>query len=50
MTLEALNNAIAKLIIKRQEAHGDMAEQQRINTKLSKLYDCKNLMLVQSIG
>lgn len=47
MTLEALVNAIANLIIKRAEAHGDEAEQARINKKLNKLYDLKYIMLSQ---
>lgn len=47
MTLEALQNAIAKLIIARREAHGNESEQDRINTKLDKLYDLKYTMLEQ---
>ena len=47
MTLEALKNAIAKLIIARREAHGNEAEQARINTKLDKLYNLKYTMLEQ---
>lgn len=47
MTLEALQNAIANLIIARREAHGNEAEQARINTKLDKLYDKKYIMLEQ---
>ena len=47
MTLEALQNAIAKLIITRREAHGNQAEQDRINKKLTKLYDLKYTMLEQ---
>ena len=34
MTLEALRQAIARLIIARAEAHGNEAEQARINAKL----------------
>ena len=48
MTIEALKEAIAKLITKRAEAHGDTAEQCRINAKLSKLYDIKALALEQA--
>ena len=47
MTLEALTNAIANLIIKRREAHNNIEEQERINAKLTKLYDLKRLMLSQ---
>ena len=47
MTLDALNYAIARLIIARQKAHGNYAEQARINAKLTKLYDLKYLMLEQ---
>ena len=50
MTLEALLTAIANLIIKREQAHGDQAEQARLNAKLSKLYECKYLMLAQMNG
>ena len=48
MTLEALKNAIAKLIIARAEAHGNEAEQARINIKLDKLYNLKYTMLEQT--
>ena len=47
MTLEALKNAIARLIIARAEAHGNEAEQARINAKLEKLYNLKYTMLEQ---
>ena len=47
MTLEALKNAIAKLIIARAEAHGNEAEQARINAKLDKLYALKYTLLEQ---
>ena len=47
MTLEALKQAIANLIIARREAHGNEAEQARINTKLDKLYNLKYTMLEQ---
>lgn len=49
MTYEALQNAIARLIIARREAT-DEAEQARINEKLSKLYDLKYIMLAQNQG
>lgn len=48
MTIEALQEAIARLIKKRAEAHGDQAEQSRINAKLNKLYDIKYLVLAQA--
>ena len=48
MTLEALKNAIAKLIIARAEAHGNEVEQARINAKLDKLYNLKYTMLEQA--
>lgn len=47
MTFETLKEAIKRLIVKRAEAHGDQAEQERINTKLTKLYDLKAVMLSQ---
>lgn len=47
MTLEALQNAIANLIIARREAHGNQAEQDRINAKLDKLYNLKYTLLEQ---
>lgn len=47
MTLEALRNAIARLIVKRRNAHGNELEQSRINQKLDKLYDLQYLMLEQ---
>lgn len=47
MTLEALTEAIKRLIIQRREAHGNDAEQDRISEKLTKLYDLKFLMLQQ---
>ena len=47
MTLEALQNAISCLIIKRREAHGNEAEQTRINAKLEKLYALKYTLLEQ---
>ncbi len=47
MTLEALTEAIKRLIVKRAETHGNEVEQARINAKLTKLYDLKWLMLEQ---
>ena len=47
MTLEALAEEIKRFIIKRAEAHGNLAEQERIGIKLTKLYDLKYLMLQQ---
>ena len=47
MTLEALQQAIARLIVARRDAHGDEAEQARINAKLDKLYNLKYTMLEQ---
>jgi len=47
MTLEALQNAIANLIVARREAHGNEAEQARINAKLEKLYSLKYTLLEQ---
>ena len=48
MTLQALQEAIARLIIKRAENHGNAEEQERINKKLTKLYDLKFTLLSQS--
>lgn len=45
MTIEALKQAIARLIIARAEAHGNKAEQARINAKLDKLYEIKTIAL-----
>ena len=45
--IEAYTNAIARLIIKRREAHGNLEEQKRISAKLEKLYDLKYTMLQQ---
>ena len=47
MTFEALRQAIARLIIARAEAHGNEAEQARINAKLDKLYALKYTLLEQ---
>ena len=47
MTIQAVEEAIKRLIIKRREAHGNQAEQDRINAKLSKLYDIKYLAIKQ---
>ena len=48
MTFEALQNAIARLIVARREAHGNEAEQARLNAKLEKLYNLKYTMLEQA--
>ena len=48
MTLQALQEAIARPIIKRAENHGNAEEQERINKKLTKLYDLKFILLSQS--
>ena len=47
MTIDAVNEAIKRLVIKRREANGNQEEQQRINAKLDKLYDIKHIALVQ---
>lgn len=47
MTLEALQQAIANLLVARREAHGNEAEQARINAKLDKLYNLKYTLLEQ---
>lgn len=47
MTFETLQNAIARLIVARREAHGNEAEQTRINAKLEKLYALKYTLLEQ---
>lgn len=47
MTFEALQQAIARLIIARAEAHGNETEQARINAKLEKLYALKYTLLEQ---
>ena len=47
MTLEALQQAIARLLVARREAHGNEAEQARITAKLEKLYALKYTLLEQ---
>lgn len=47
MTIDAINEAIKRLIEKRAKAHGNDAEQKRINDKLTKLYDLKFLSQCQ---
>ena len=47
MTYQALMLAIARLIVQRAEAHGNTAEQERINAKLDRLYALKATMLEQ---
>lgn len=48
MTLEALQNTIARLIVARREAHGNETEQARITAKLEKLYALKYTLLEQA--
>ena len=50
MTLEAIMEAIKNLIIKRANAHGNRAEQERINVKLTKLYELKRIYKEQEYG
>lgn len=47
MTFKALTEGIKRLVIARAKAHGDDAEQARINVKLNKLYAIKRTMLAQ---
>ena len=47
MTFKALQQAIARLIIARAEAHGNETEQARITAKLEKLYALKYTLLEQ---
>ena len=44
MTLEAVENAIARLIVSRREQANDEQEQAKINAKLTKLDDIRNLL------
>lgn len=44
MTKQSLLYAIQRLIVKRAEAHDDPKEQERINARLTQLYDFKFLM------
>ena len=48
MTYEALINKIKQLRIKRAEAHGNYAEQDRINKLLDKLYEKYYLITEQA--
>lgn len=48
MTIESIKEAIKRLIIARREATGNTIEQNRINTKLTKLYALKYTALEQS--
>lgn len=50
MTIQAISNAIANLIIKRRRAHGNDIEQERINEKLTKLYELKRILKLQQAG
>ena len=45
MTIEILNETIKKLIIKRMNV--DLENQERLNAKLTKLYEIKYTMLEQ---
>lgn len=45
MTIEILNETIKKLIIKRMNV--DLKNQERLNAKLTKLYEIKYTMLEQ---
>lgn len=47
MTLQAIKEAIKRLIIARSEATGNTEEQNRINIKLTKLYNLKYTALEQ---
>lgn len=47
MTFEALQQAIANLLVARREAHGNEDEQARITAKLEKLYALKYTLLEQ---
>ena len=49
MTLEALENAIARLIAKRHKAYDNPIEQARLNNLLDKIYDKKYTMLEQAL-
>lgn len=44
MTLDAVENAIARLIVSRREHADDEQEQAKINAKLTKLYNIRNLL------
>lgn len=48
MTIDALRNAIGRLLIARRNADGNQVEQDRITAKLTKLYNLKYTMLEQS--
>lgn len=50
MTLQALNNAIGKLIMQRWRAYNNIQEQKRINAKLDKLYELKRILKLQQAG
>ena len=48
MTIEALTEAIKRLLIKRQNTRpGDVAEIDRIGQKLTKLYELKYIYYIQ---
>lgn len=44
---QLIKDTVAKLIVKRREAHGNPEEQQRISVKLQKLYDIQWTMGLQ---
>lgn len=48
MTYESLMYAINRLKEKRANAHGDVEEQDRINAKLTRLYELRALMIEQN--
>lgn len=47
MTLQAIKEAIQRLIVARRDATGNVEEQERINVKLTKLYNLKYIALEQ---
>lgn len=47
MTMQALRNAIVRLVLKRKELEPFSKEVMEINVKLEKLYNCYWLMLEQ---
>lgn len=48
--LKSLTYAIGRLIIARNEAHGNTAKQDEISKKLEKLYDIKHLATQQAVA
>lgn len=47
MTYESLMHAINRLKELREKAHGNYAEQERLNAKLTKLYELRAIMIQQ---